>query len=463
MKPPSPTSGTPGQPAAPAGVKSPAWTTGQLLQATVGRSEAGRVLLQIGHRQVMAETSLPLQPGQRIDLRVQETGRLPVLRILSALTEDDPAAAAVRQLLPRQAPLAPLLGTLAALARQSHPALPAAVDAAVRGLGAGLPDTRQVSTAAGLKAALRNSGLFLEPRLLADPGRPPPAADFKAGLLRLLQALRASPPAATRPAAAPAGAAAPAAAGRAGATAGTERPAADPPRLRANPLPLQVLARLQHRMVQPPLRAVAPPLPMTPATAGRTNGIRPPASPPPPPLPGQPPRPQAVAARDVERLLRLGTLRTELLQQAEAALARLHLSQLAATPREGDRSLIEWLFDLPVRRGDAIDLWSLRVTRDNGRPRAGGRRQRAVWTVQLAFDLPGLGPMQAQVQLHGDTVSARFRAERASTVPLVQDHLHELRRTLQETGLEVGDIDCHCGSLPAADTAGTGPLIDEQA
>ncbi len=461
MKPPSPTSGIPGQPAGPATGKSPAWTAGQLLQATVGRSEAGRVLLQIGHRQVMAETSLPLQPGQRIDLRVQETGRLPVLRILSALAEDDPVASAFRQLLPRQAPLAPLLGTLAALTRQSRPALPAALDAAVRKLTADLADSREVARAPGLKEALRNTGLFLEPRLLAGSGATPPGGDFKANLLRLVRLLRASLPGAPRGSAPPAAAAAPP--GRARPAAGADRPAAEAVDARGSPLPLQVLARLQQRMAPPPLRPAAAALPLPPATPGRSIGVRPPASPPPPPLPGRPPRPQAVVARDLEQLVRLGSLRTELLQQAEAALARLHLSQLAAVPREGDRGLIEWLFDLPVRRGDDIDLWSLRVRREGGRPRAGGRRQPAIWTVQLAFDLPALGPVQAQVQLQDDTVSARFWAERPDTVPLLRDHLHELRRTLRDTGLDVGDIECHRGSLPAADTASAAPLIDEQA
>jgi len=464
------------------GGKAPEWKAGQLLQATVGRSEAGRILLQIGHRQVVAETSLPLKPGQQLNLRVLETGRLPVLRILPTLT-DDPVADAVRQLLPRQAPLAPLLGMLASVARQPSPPLPPLVSEAIRQLVAQLAGTGQISSAAGLKKALQNSGVFLDERLraAAADARPLQAdMDFKTNLLRLINLVRnwpgspqaqpartaATPPrqhpdGGTSPTHARADTGPPAAAGR--------QPGGETTPPRGAGLPPERLQQLLRPAAPAPdnSRAAAPaagtsssPVPV----AGRPSTPAGAAQPiPPPPLRGAPPQPQAVVNQDIELLSRLGTLRTTLLQQSEAALARLQLSQLAAVPREGERGLIEWLFDLPVRRGDDIDLWSVRIFREAEQQPRRNRPRSDTWTVQLAFDLPGLGAMQAQVRLHNETVSARFWASNPDTVPLLEQHLHELRRSLLAAGLEVSDIDCCHGTLPAAGPPSGDPLIDEQA
>lgn len=175
------------------------------------------------------------------------------------------------------------------------------------------------------------------------------------------------------------------------------------------------------------------------------------------------PVPQSPVQAVVDLLKGLTHLRPELLQQTEAALARIHLNQLASLPRDGDHRLVEWLFDIPVRRGDAIDLWSVRLQRDAERQSDARQAAAAVWRVQLAFDLPGLGPMQAHVTLQGECISTRFHAERPETLPLVDSHLPELRRALLEAGLEVGTLDCHAGIVPCNDAVPRETLIDEQA
>jgi hypothetical protein len=183
----------------------------------------------------------------------------------------------------------------------------------------------------------------------------------------------------------------------------------------------------------------------------------------PPPLRGAVPVAQPALRPSADLLNGLGKLRTDLLQQSEAALARLQLSQLAALPRDGERGLLEWLFELPVRRGDDIDLWSLRVYREpDSQPR--DRRPRPpCWSVLLAFDLPGLGPVQARVRLVGERVSTDFWAAHQHTVPLLNGHLHELRRSLSAVGLEVAELKCRAGSMPTAGSGDNKPLINERA
>jgi flagellar hook-length control protein FliK len=155
--------------------------------------------------------------------------------------------------------------------------------------------------------------------------------------------------------------------------------------------------------------------------------------------------------------------RTDLLQQAEAALARIQLHQLAALPREGERGLLEWLFELPIRRGEDIDLWSMRVFAEHRQKQQETRQQTPNWSVQLAFDLPGLGPMQVQLQLAGEQVSTRFWAEHQDTLPLLREHMHELRQALSEAGLDVGELECQPGPRPAVKTSNNQALIREKA
>jgi hypothetical protein len=163
----------------------------------------------------------------------------------------------------------------------------------------------------------------------------------------------------------------------------------------------------------------------------------------------------------IDLLNRLGHLRLDLLHQTEAALARVYLNQLASLPRDGEHRLVEWLFDIPVRRGDNIDLWSARIYRDAGDARQRDRETDHHWCVQLAFDLPGLGPLQAQINLHGERVSTHFRAAREDSLPILRDNLHELRQAMQDAGLEVGTIDCQHGAIPATGERNVNALINE--
>lgn len=430
----------PSPPGAKAGAATAAWRVGQVLQGLVVReSSQGQTPLQIGRQLVQARTgSLQLSPGQPLRLEVVSLSRdLPVLRLLNTLRQDT-VSQALRQILPTQRPLPqPLsvLNQLAALpeATRSAPQL----TQAVRSFLQQLPNPGRVSTPQGLQQSLTNSGLFLEGKLArAAAGTtgvtqtPAPTAqtalqgDLKAGLLQLAAQLRQ--------------AAGPAGATRTSATGTT--PAA-----------------------APPLPQTAPP-PTAATAAGRTLPL--------PALdslailrPGMPPRPQAaIEGRlklDLTQLLQRGGL----LQQVESALSRVKLNQLASLPQERQQ-LPEWLVELPVRRGeDAIDVWSLRIRREGGRGDGDTAGGRAGWTVLLAFDLPGLGPVQARVSLNGERdISTRFLSEQGEPLRRLTEHLPRLRARLEQSGLVVNELDVKRGRLrePPA-SAPTGPILDDQA
>ncbi len=103
----------------------------------------------------------------------------------------NPLAVATATAAGAQGPLAPLLANLAAAVQTST--LPRAVQAAAARVLALQPPLADHPTAGDLKQGLAQSGLMLEARIAADGA--PPAADAKAALLVLRQALEATTPA----------------------------------------------------------------------------------------------------------------------------------------------------------------------------------------------------------------------------------------------------------------------------
>jgi hypothetical protein len=173
--------------------------------------------------------------------------------------------------------------------------------------------------------------------------------------------------------------------------------------------------------------------------------------------------PQVRGQASLQAQLPAALLRTELLQQAEASVARVQLSQLASLP-QGREAGMEWLLDLPVRRGEDTDVWTLGIRRDHEQGGRDQEGQEPLWTVQLAFDLPGLGPMQARVSLRGEQVSTWFWTTQEAALPLLQAHLQELRRELEASGLRVAELHCLRGTIPGnADAAAARqPILDER-
>ncbi|NLO80325.1 MAG: hypothetical protein GX093_08485 [Xanthomonadaceae bacterium] len=165
---------------------------GAELQAVVRRSSEGRLLLELASGHLLSPRSrVPLRAGDQLQLRVAQLQPVTVLQILSTRRPEQPLQAGLRALLGSDGSrtnLAAGLSQLLDLAATAPPplrALLAAVAAQVR-------RPEQLADPRELAAALRDSGLFLEARLLGQP-QERPEQDFKAQLLRLLAQLQTAP------------------------------------------------------------------------------------------------------------------------------------------------------------------------------------------------------------------------------------------------------------------------------
>jgi len=165
------------------------WRVGQLLQATVDSlSPDGAITLRLGTQLLEGRSNLPLRPGQRLTLQVTQTGTPVALRIVPETAAGaDSINRALRQVLPRQGEIQPLLDGLAGAMRAPGP-LPPAVAAFANRLLSSLPDIQTLVVPGELKQALHDSGLFLEAHLARDSAAP--ERDLKAMLLQLQGMLR---------------------------------------------------------------------------------------------------------------------------------------------------------------------------------------------------------------------------------------------------------------------------------
>ena len=308
--------------------------------------------------------------------------------------------------LARQDSLAPLLANLRTLANGSVSLpLPRRLLTLVdRVLAQAIPAERKAVTAQVLKTAVENSGLFLEAHQ-AQGRAPAPGTDLKAGLQALREALAPLVQAFSLPQADK-----PAIAGRPSFGAEQTHPPTDqgarpaPPR-RDGALILQPIA-------EPSLSAGEKPLAI------------------------------------VERLL----------EQTDAALDRIKLSQYASLPLEGPRTEAQqsqrWLTELPLAFHNGAAILPLQIEKEPPRREAEGTAG-PLWRVRFALDVEPMGPLQGVVTLQGRSVGITLWAEREETSRLLRGASPGLEAALIDAQFENGTIDIHTGQPRVAQpTAG---------
>lgn len=316
--------------------------------------------------------------------------------VITAATARAIAGPLLGPMLQQQAGLAPLFANLRAIAQGSISlALPKTLPPAIQQvLAQAVPAERQAPTAAKLKEAFRASGLFLDARQAAALPAPR-QGDLKAGLLALRETLlpiidALSPdPKASRHEHGPDQAADPQA------SSTDQSPRLAPPR-RDGPLA--------------PQPAVEPSL-----------------------TPGE--KPLAIAET--------------LLDQTEAALDRIKLTQYASLPLEparqdGTQAGQRWLAEVPLAFQQGVSMLPLQVEREPPRRDAQGVSP-PVWRIRFALDVEPMGPLQAVVTLQGRDVGVSIWAEREETSQLLRSAAPGLEGALLDADFASGAIDIHTG------------------
>ncbi len=368
-------------------------------QPTVYRSMVSLLNTALSGSTLSIDSPQPLRIGTLLSALVQDSQTLKFL----PLSNRQEQLAVSQQLVSQQSRQGSLDGLLKML--QS---LPPATDqtsqdlrAAVDKLLANLPDVQQLSTPKGLAQALANSGVFLETKLLTGQN-PTQAPDMKADLLKLIAQITPGLPGNTN--------------------------------LNAI-IAANTLAQALPSFVRNALGML-----------GQVSAK---------PVPSSFPLPDRLLQSlegegDLEHLLRL----------AAAAVSRLQSHQLSSLEQTGvtddGRLLSTWQLEIPMRNMQDIVPLQVKFQREEAPEKQEANEQRRderepkqqLWRVDLAFDMEPLGPMQIQAQLISGSLSSQLWAERPYTASLIESNLTALRQRLLDSGLNVGDIDCHLGTPP---------------
>jgi hypothetical protein len=418
------------------------WQVGAILQLMVTQVKGKTATLtapQLGPDAplIQTKTDLPLIPGQQVVARVTGDLKAPSLRLVElGQSPQNILAQTLRQQLPQQRTLPPLLANLNWVAKQpvQSPAqttpLPPQVIQIAKTLVESLPTSQQLRDPNQLFKQMHLSGQYLEHTLQSRAmGRPHfnPEQDVRSQLLRLAQALRQ----ATNP------------------STNLSRPATTTPTPTSTPVPppsqippVTTLQSSGQGAMPVPHKEAAMAESNTPASRTHTA------------------QPQAASKASLAMLSDSDFMADDLLQQVDGALARIQSQQLQSLQADQQGRHV-WLMELPVRHEDGIDLFDLRVERDAQHQQQGEQEQG--WSLTLAFDLEGLGPIRVKVSLVAEAISATFWTELPETRHLFHEHIEQLRSRLHQSGLEVNELSCQCGIPPEPPAHLEPRLLDERA
>ncbi|MCU7891269.1 MAG: flagellar hook-length control protein FliK [Candidatus Thiodiazotropha sp. (ex Ustalcina ferruginea)] len=151
------------------------------------------------------------------------------------------------------------------------------------------------------------------------------------------------------------------------------------------------------------------------------------------------PTPTATASREASATTKL---LFDLFKHLDGAVARIQTNQLSSLPTE-DPARQVWQFELPIRQGNAFDLFHFRIARDGSKS---GKESETAWNLTLHMNLLPLGPMKIRLHLIGEVISTVIWSEMPDTTSLIKRHLGKLRTGLESAGLEVKKLDAFQGS-----------------
>jgi hypothetical protein len=139
---------------------------------------------------------------------------------------------------------------------------------------------------------------------------------------------------------------------------------------------------------------------------------------------------------------------SQLQRELQAALAALTLNQLLAY-RQQQQGAYLWLFDLPYRRGERWRVLKLQLRR---RAPDKNSQQDPGWEAQLALDVDGYGPVEAELTLRGGRLWVVLRVASKAAQAYIGGELARLEAALEQRGLALAALRCELGlrGLPTA-------------
>ncbi|EEF79276.1 flagellar hook-length control protein FliK [Methylophaga thiooxydans] len=383
--------------------------------------------------------------GDKLAIEVMQTQPLTITLRSDSPTRAEQIQSYQRRLIPQIDRTATPLATLNKSI--TEPVLPQAIRQEITRLFQGVTDKTALQQPEAIKQTINNSGVFLESFLKTNPRSVTTGQDFKANLLQLAEVLKqqVQQPALNRLVDSP--------------DIMKKLPievqsalkqlATTPQDLRQ--LPAQVQAALASKGQTPmqlllgllsSLRGATSssetslaPLSLTTTQNQNLSGVQ-----------------AFINARDGQTSQAQNAVRfvewqmmRDLLREVESATARIQFNQLSMA-RESDlpNNVNVWLFDLPVKDKQQLEMLQLRLEQHSPDLTAG---EEAIWQVQLNLETQNLGPMQARISLHKQDIKVVILAEREESATVLSQYLDELNQRLQKLDISISHLSCRQGAI----------------
>ena len=400
----------------------PDWKVSQLIQAIITKITDKQLFLDI--QGVKANTlkpaNLDLQVGDTLKLQIEQLKPMPQFRIIHVqqTTNINLTSQAVRNITSQNTAITPMLKNLSFIA--NRPALrpsplSAGTNAAVRNIFKQLPSVFNLKTATQIKNHLQNSGLFIESKI-------------KNQILSSIQSMQVN------------------------------KISIDKVKVNIKPLLELDLGAQLHRLADL-IRTQISTTTQLATSKNTTNQPQPPLT---PAGKNKLVVKQAGGAPAEQASLQNISQREEAMQtflrQIESSLTHMQQTQLQnLSESQTGRPL--WLMELPIKNGQDIDLFELRISEEENTQAEGEAKK--IWNVTLKFDLSGLGKVKAHIKMQNELISAQFYSEKTETLTLFRENFDFLRGRLNYNGLNVGNIECAHAKLSEDITPVNSSPLDE--
>ncbi|HIF50808.1 MAG TPA: flagellar hook-length control protein FliK [Thiotrichaceae bacterium] len=389
------------------------WFLGQVLTATVtSQKSADTVILKAQNQQIEVRTNpdKPLNVGDQLKLVVAKENNSVILRVLQQETPKmvhETKQQLLRESIPKQAgmeKLTTLLNQVSSNVKEALKLLPAPIEQQFKKLIEHLPAKTSLNNEVGLKTAIKDSGIFLEAKLLAE-------TIIKKSPEQLLK---------------PAGQSAKQTSGKiTGQSTGLITPhtstldiAKD---LKTNLLQLSDVINKYKQQVEnqnssfPKQGQLKPMLETTKNAAAKTKN----------------------STKAMNMALKLDA---EIInKQIESSIARIEVNQSKAIVTHDNQAPL-WSVELPVKDKQDIDLLKLNIKAD--RDSKSNNEKEQLWTANIKIDFENLGAVSARLSLIDKEVNATLWSENETLNKLINDNLFLLDKQIERCGLSTGNITC---------------------
>ncbi len=377
------------------------WVLGQVLNASVtGRKSADTLLLQINNQVIEAKTNSnkPIYIGAQLKLVVEQQGSPAVLRVLqqeSPKLIQETKQQLLRENIPKQASMEKLTSILNQTIKNPSgiiKGLSAPIEQQIKKLIEQLPTQTNLKNESGLKSAIKNSGIFLESKLLSEVTNKNNATNQSQTL----------------------------------AQSNSPNTVKD---LKMNLLQLSELITKYKQDTQKPVPQLIKPAQVISLFEGAK-------------IPNTTTKPEVKNTATLINIDSKADIET-ISKQLESSIARIEANQTKAVVTH-ENQLPAWSIELPVKDKQDIDLLKLDIQHDKESKSENDKEQ--IWTVNLNINFQDKGAVSARLSILDKEVSATLWSEDQTLNDLIDNNLPLLSKRIEKCGLSMGKIVCLTGS-----------------